>query len=117
MSLPLFPFIFFKFNVEQTYFPKNQNIKKTKCMPKYYIETKNFCSKTNYSETSFLIQKQTTGKRIGCSVSKANIYHWARKECWLKMLPTITLMLPSSLASGSLAGAAIIVTLGIEFAP
>ena len=67
----LLPFIFVKFNLEQIYFPKIQNIKKTKCMLKYYIETKNYCSKTKYSETSFLIQKQTTGKRTGCSVSKA----------------------------------------------
>ena len=57
----------FNFNLEQIYFPKIQNIKKTKCMLKYYIETKNYCSKTKYSETSFLIQKQTTGKRTGCS--------------------------------------------------
>ena len=42
----LFPFIFFKFNLEQVYFPKTQNIKKTKCMLKYFIETKNYCSKT-----------------------------------------------------------------------
>ena len=62
----LFPYIFFKFNLEQIYFPEIQNIKKTKCMLKYYIETKNYCSKT----TSFLIQKQTTSKRTGCSVSK-----------------------------------------------
>ena len=73
----------------------------------------------------FLIQKQTTGKRTGCFVSKANIYHWARKECWLKMLPTIMLfilhfwtpytsrMLPSSLASDSLAAAAITFVLTI----
>ena len=66
-----FPFIFFKFNLEQIYFPKIQNFKKTKCMLKYYIKTKNYCSNTKYSETSFLIQKQTTGKRTGCSVSKA----------------------------------------------
>ena len=89
MSLPVIPFYLLSFNLEQIYFPKIQNIKKIKCMLKYYIETKNYCSK--YSETSFLIQKQTTGKRTGCSVSKANIYHWARKECWLKMLPTIML--------------------------
>ena len=49
----LFPFIFFKFNSEHIYFPKIQNIKKTKCMPEYFIETKNYCSKTKYSETSF----------------------------------------------------------------
>ena len=67
----LFPFIFIKSNLEQIYFPKIQNIKKTKYMLKLYIETKNYCSKTKYSETSFLIQKQTTGKRTGCSVSKA----------------------------------------------
>ena len=87
----LFPFIFFKFNLEQVCFPKIQNLKKTKCMLKYYIETKNYCSKKKYSETSFLIQKQITGKHTGCSVSKANTYHWARKVCWLKMLPTIML--------------------------
>ena len=63
-----------KFNLEQIYFPKFQNIKKTKCMLKYYIETKNYWLKTKYSETSFLILKQTTGKRTGCSASKANIY-------------------------------------------
>ena len=68
-----FLFIFFKLNFEKIYFPKIQNVKKTKCLLKYYIETKNYCSKTKYSEISFLIQKQTTGKRNGCSVSKANI--------------------------------------------
>ena len=48
-----------------------QNIKKTKCMLKYYIETKNYCWKTKYFKTGFLIQKQTTGKHTGCSISKA----------------------------------------------
>ena len=72
MSLPVTPFYFLSFKLEQIYFPKIQNIKKTKCMLKYYIETKNYCSKTNYSDTNFLIKKQTTGKRTGCSVSKAN---------------------------------------------
>ena len=91
MSLPVFPFYFLSFHLEQIYFPKIQNIKKAKCMLKYYIETKNYCSKINYSDTSFLIQKQTTGKRTGCTVSKANIYHSERKECWLKMLSTIML--------------------------
>ena len=61
----LFPFIFFKFNFEQIYFPKIMNIKKTKYMLKYYIETKSYSPKTKYSKTSFLIQKQTTGKRTG----------------------------------------------------
>ena len=58
----LFPFSFFKLNLEQIYFIKFP----TKCMLKYYIETKSYCSKTKYSETSFLILKLT-----GCSVSKA----------------------------------------------
>ena len=54
----LFPFIFFNLNLEQICFPNTQNIKKTKCILKYYMEAKNYCSKTKYSETSFLIQKQ-----------------------------------------------------------
>ena len=58
----LFNFIFFKFKLEQIYFSK---------IKKYCIEAKNYCSKTKYSETSFLIQKQTAGKRTVCSVSKA----------------------------------------------
>ena len=45
MSLPVIPFYFLKFNLEQIYFPKFQNIKKTKYRLKYYIETKNYCSK------------------------------------------------------------------------
>ena len=58
MHYQLFPFIFFNFNLEQIYFPKNQKIKKTTCMLKYYIEAKNYWSKTKYSKTSFLIQKR-----------------------------------------------------------
>ena len=50
----LFPFIIFKFNLEQIYFPKIQNIKKT-CMLKYQIETKDYCSKETLarSESQF----------------------------------------------------------------
>ena len=59
----LFPFIFFKFNLEQIYFPKIQNIKKTKCMLKYYIETKNYCSKTKYSARRAL-RRETENRSV-----------------------------------------------------
>ena len=39
---------------------------------KYYMKTKNYCSKTRYSEISFLIQKHTTDK---CSVSNYRQAH------------------------------------------
>ena len=52
---------------------------------KYCIEAKNYCSKTKYSETSFLIQKQTIGNRPkGWSKGEREGERIRKRENWYK---------------------------------